>query len=295
MKRLSSVERAIQDVPFFAERYTNFIKRLENEGASSSTVKNYGYNLALICLEYGILPEKMTEDQYVDYYNKLLKKKASGSHMLHAVYCVRKYFHLYGWKCPLTANPVIPAKRTLPVALSQQEVQELLPACIDIINKALLGLFVDTGMRKCEMLNLELRDLDFDRNTIHIREGKRRKDRYVPFTQAMQKIIRAYLKHYQPKNYLFERKPGVPMCSYWPAKVLSVVVARTNIIKHVHCHMLRHTYATMQLEMGVDIRHIQLWLGHKRLETTAIYLNIANTNFDQSWTGPLDRLYPPKK
>lgn len=294
MKRLSSVERAIQDVPFFSERYANFIKRLENEGASLSTIKNYGYNLALICLEYGLLPEKMTEDQYVDYYNKLLKKNSSGSHMLHAVYCVRKYFNLYGLKCPLTANPVIPAKRTLPVALSQQEVRELLPACETIINKAILGLLIDTGMRKSEALNLELRDLDFNRETIHIREGKRRKDRYVPFSKTMQKVIRVYLKHYQPQNYLFERKPGVPMCSYWPAKVLSEAVARTNIIKHAHCHILRHTYAIMQLEMGIDIRHIQLWLGHKRLETTAIYLNIANVNYDQDWSGPLDKLYPAK-
>lgn len=294
MKRLSSIERAIKDVPFFAERYENFIKRLENEGASQSTVKNYGYNLALICLEYGLLPEKITEDQYVEYYNKLLKRKASGSHMLHAVYCVRKYFHLYGWKCPLTANPVIPSTRKMPVALSKQEVKQLLPACGDIINKAVIGLLIDTGMRKNEVLNLELRDLDFDRNMIQIRNGKRRKDRYVPFSATMQKVIRVYLKYYHPQTYLFERKAGEPMHPHWPAKVLSEAVSRTNIVKHVHCHLLRHTFALLQLEMGKDIRRIQLWLGHKRLETTAIYLNIANIDSDKSWSGPLDNLYPAK-
>jgi len=294
MKRLSSIERAIKDVPFFAERYENFIKRLENEGASQSTIKNYGYNLALICLEYRLLPEKITENQYVEYYNKLLKRKASGSHMLHAVYCVRKYFHLYGWKCPLTANPVIPAKRTMPVALSKEEVMQLLPACGDIINKAVIGLLIDTGMRKNEVLNLELRDLDFNRSMILIREGKRRKDRYVPFSITMQKVIKAYLKSYHPQTYLFERKAGEAMLPHWPAKVLAEAVARTNIIKRVHCHILRHTFSVLQLEMGKDIRHIQLWLGHKRLETTAIYLNIANIDSDQNWSGPLDNLYPAK-
>jgi len=294
MKRLSSIERAIKDVPFFAERYANFVKRLENEGASSSTVHNYSYNLALICLEYGLLPEKLTEDQYVNYYNKLLKRKASGSHMLHAVYCVRKYFHLYGWECPLTANPVIPARRRIPIALSKEEVLELLPACGDIINKAVIGLFIDTGMRKNEVLNLELRDLDFDRNMILVREGKRRKDRYVPFSFTMQKVIRIYLQQYNPQRYLFEKKAGEPMPFYWPTKVLADTVSRTKIVKHVHCHLLRHTFAVLQLEMGKDIRKIQLWLGHKRLETTAIYLNIANIDSDQSWSGPLDNLYPPK-
>lgn len=124
----------------FAARYENFLKRLENQGASESTVKNYGYNLALICLEYGRLPEEITDNEYVEYYNKLLKRKASGSHMLHAVYCVRKYFKLFGLDCPLSANPTIPARRTLPVVLSQNEMKSLLKACIDLRDKALIGL-----------------------------------------------------------------------------------------------------------------------------------------------------------
>ena len=294
MKRLSSIERAIQDVPFFAERYENFIKRLENESASPSTIRNYGYNLALICLEYGKLPEYITEDEYVEYYNKLLKRKASGSHMLHAVYCVRKYFHLYGLKCPLTANPVIPARRTLPVVLSREEVLELLPACETVINKALIGLLIDTGMRKSEILNLKIRDIDFNRNKIHVRAGKGRKDRYVPFSSPMRTVIKHYISELKPKQYLFEKEPYKPMCSYWPSKILAEVLARTGIKKPVHCHTLRHTFATLQLEFGIDIRHIQIWLGHKRLETTAIYLNIAETQSDQNWSGPLDKLYPSK-
>ena len=68
MKQLSSIERAIQDVPFFTARYENFLKRLENQGASESTVKNYGYNLALICLEYDRLPEEISDNEYVEYY-----------------------------------------------------------------------------------------------------------------------------------------------------------------------------------------------------------------------------------
>lgn len=194
MKKESSVARAFKEVPLFAARYENFLKRLENQGASESTIKNYGYNLALICLEYGRLPEAITDDEYVEYYNKLLKRKSSGSHMLHAVYCVRKYFKVFGLECPLSANPTIPARRTLPVVLSEREMQALLRACVELREKTLIGLLCDTGMRKSEALNVAVYDLDFDRGKIHIREGKRRKDRYVPFSRNMQKVVARYLQ-----------------------------------------------------------------------------------------------------
>lgn len=292
MKKDSSVARVLKEVPLFAARYENFLKRLENQGASESTVKNYGYNLALICLEYGRLPEEITDNEYVEYYNKLLKRKASGSHMLHAVYCVRKYFKLFGLDCPLSANPTIPARRTLPVVLSQNEIKSLLKACPDLRDKALIGLMFDTGIRKSELLNLCTYDLDFDRGKIHIREGKRCKDRYVPFSKNMQKVVAAYLKTYHPHKYLFEQERDKPKSKYWPPRVLASALERTDIVKHVSCHVLRHTYATVLLELGVDIRHIQQWLGHKRLETTAIYLNIAETHSDQRWVGPATSSFP---
>lgn len=294
MKKDSSVARALREVPLFAARYENFIKRLENQGASESTIRNYGYNLALVCLEYGRLPEFITDDEYVEYYNKLLKRKSSGSHMLHAVYCVRKYFKVFGLECPLSANPSIPARRTLPVVLSEREMRELLRACVDLREKALIGILFDTGMRKGEALNVALCDLDFDRGKIHIREGKRRKDRYVPFSKNMQKVVLAYLKTYAPKEYLFESVAHKPKGKEWPGKVLLRALERTSITKRVSCHALRHTYATTLLEHGVDIRHIQQWLGHKRLETTAIYLNIAETHSDRRWVGPADLIFPVK-
>ena len=295
MKNESSISKAIKDVPSFAESYKTFVKRLENESSSSSTIKNYGYNLALICLHFGRMPEGITGIEYTDYYNMLLKRKSSGSHMKHAVYAVRKYFKLFGLRCPLAANPPIPATRSLPVVLSQREIAELLKACVDLREKALVGILYDTGMRKSEALHLKLYDLDFDRSSIHIRDGKGHKDRYVPFSKNMQKVIVAYLKAYRPQEYLFEREKGHPKGTQWPSKVLLDAVERTSITKCVSCHVLRHSYATHLLEHGLDIRHIQKWLGHKRLETTAGYLNVAETHYDQRYTGPTDLIFPVQK
>lgn len=292
MKRLSSIERAIKDVPFFAARYELFVKRLENESQSLSTIKSYGYNLALICLEHACLPEKISENEYTDYYNVLLKRKASGSHMKHAVYCVRKYFKVFGLDCPLAANPPIPRGKTLPTVLSPDEMRELLRACVDLRDKSLIGLLYDTGMRTSEALRLNLNDLDFDRNTIHIRHGKGNRDRYVPFSKNMQTVMRTYLKKYRPVEYVFEKDRRHPMGKGWPSRVLGRAVSRTEITKHVCCHILRHCFATHLLEFGTDIRSIQKWLGHARLETTAGYLNVAHTSYDQRWVGPTDLIYP---
>lgn len=295
MKQQSSIDSAKERVPSFSARYEFFVKRLENESSSSSTIYNYGYNLARICLRHGRLPEEITSDEYTEYYNELLKKKSSGSHMKHAVYAVRKYFKLFGIPCPLAANPRIPETRSLPVVLSQREIAELLRALPDLREKALIGLGYDTGMRKGELLALCLCDLDFDRGVIHIRDGKGRKDRYVPFSANMRKVMTAYLRACRPVEYVFEKEKRKPMGEAWPNDVLARAVERTGIIKHVNCHVLRHSYATHMLEFGMDIRHIQQWLGHKRLQTTAGYLNIAETHYDQRWTGPTDLIFPVKQ
>ena len=158
----------------------------------------------------------------------------------------------------------------------------------------MLGILYDTGMRKSEAIHLQLCDLDFDRGKIHIRDGKGHKDRYVPFSKNMQKVIVAYLKTYHPHKYLFEQECDKPKSKYWPPRVLAAALERTDIVKHVSCHVLRHSYATHLLEFGLDIRHIQKWLGHKRLETTAGYLNIAETHYDQRYTGPADLIFPVK-
>ena len=294
MKQISSIDRAIQDVPSFAARYELFVKRLENESASSSTIYNYGYNLARICLRHGRLPEDISGEEFTDYYNELLTRKSSGSHMKHAVFSVRKYFKVFGLECPLGANPPIPKPKTLPVVLSVPEVRDLLRNTPEIREKALMGVLYDGGLRKGEALALELSDLDFDRGCIMIRCGKGRKDRYVPFSVNMQKVVAAYLKDYRPQRYVFEKAPGAQMSYDWPARVLERAVKRTSIIKHVHCHTLRHSFATHLLEHGIDIRNIQQWLGHTNLGTTARYLNVATVPYDTRWVGPTDLIFPVK-
>ncbi len=284
----------MESVPSFAARYELFVKRLRGEMKSPQTILHYSHHLSLLCLHFGRLPEEISGEEYTDYYNLLLDKKASGSHMKHAVFSVRKYFKVFGLKCPLGANPPIPKSKTLPVVLSVPEVRELLRNTMDLRDKALIGILYDSGLRKGEALSLELSDLDFDRGCILIRQAKGRKDRYVPFSVNMQKVTRRYLETYGPSRYVCERSAGVGMSSVWPSQVLEKAVKRTTILKHVHCHTLRHSFATHLLEHGIDIRNIQQWLGHTNLGTTARYLNVATAPYDTRWVGPTDLIFPVK-
>lgn len=292
MKRQSKIASAMESVPSFAARYELFVKRLENERKSSKTIVNYSHHLAKLSLYFGRIPEEINGDEYAGYYNHLLKDDIKESAMKHAVFSVRKYFAVFGLECPLGANPPIPKSSTLPTVLSVREIAELLRNTREIREKAVLGLLYDGGPRKGEVLNLELCDLDFDRGCVHIRQGKGRKDRYVPFSVNMRKVMAAYLSAYHPQRYVFEKAPGVQMGYAWPTKVLARAVERTSIIKHVHCHTLRHCFATHLLEHGIDIRNIQKWLGHTNLGTTARYLNVATAPYDTRWTGPTDLIFP---
>lgn len=256
----------------------------------------YGHHLALLCLHFGRLPGQISEYEYTDYYNMLLKKSPSGSHMKHAVYSVRSYFRVMGKACPLSANPAIPKSRPCLTVLSVREVRLLLSAGSVLRDRVLLSLLYDTGMRRSELVSLELRDLDFDRCRIAIRQGKGRKGRYVPFSLNMQKGVRRYIEEYRPQRYVFELQPGIPIPYRWPAEIMrNALRAVPSVLKRATPHTLRHSFATHLLEAGTDIRTVQQWLGHSRLETTAVYLNVAVIDRPGVKTGPMDIIYSVKE
>lgn len=289
---VSAIRRACESVPFFVQRYEIFVKRLENEQKSSRTILSYGHHLALLCLHFVRLPGQVSEYEYTDYYNMLLKKSPSGSHMKHAVYSIRAYFRVMGQPCPLSSNPIIPKSRPCIIVLSVREVKALLAASPVLRDRVLLSLLYDTGMRRGELVQLELCDLDFDRCRIMVRQGKGRKGRYVPFSRNMQLGMRRYLEEYRPQRYVFELKAGVPIPYRWPADIMkSALRAVPSILKNATPHTLRHSFATHLLEGGTDIRTVQLWMGHKRLETTAAYLNVAVIDRPDVKTGPMDIIY----
>ena len=142
-----------------------------------------------------------------------------------------------------------------------------------------------------ELRMLKITDIDVQRNQVFIRNGKGRKQRYVGLSKFIEQKLPFYFKEINPRLYLFEGlTPGEPMGERSIQYIITEALQKTNIKKQVSMHTLRHSYATHLLEDGIDIHTIQHLLGHAHLQTTLIYLHVAQVKIKPAHS-PLDSLY----
>lgn len=154
----------------------------------------------------------------------------------------------------------------------------------------MLSLIYSCGLRRSELLNLTLNDIDSKRGLVIIRQSKGRKDRVAPLSEKILELLREYYNAYKPNKWLFEgqdKKNQYDEKSL--ASVLKQALAKSGIQKPVSLHWLRHSYATHLLENGTDLRYIQEILGHSSSRTTEIYTHVSNKNL-QRITSPFDNL-----
>ena len=145
-------------------------------------------------------------------------------------------------------------------------------------HKLILWLVYSCGLRRSEVINIKLTDLDNDRGILNIREGKGNADRIVPVPQKVWEKIRLYTNGYKPVTYLFEGQSGGRYSVESVYSVFKQSLRRSGIRKDAGIHCLRHSYATHLHESGLDIRYIQELLGHKSSRTTEIYTHVSRRN-----------------
>jgi integrase/recombinase XerD len=184
-----------------------------------------------------------------------------------------------------------PAKeKTLPSVLSTEEVIEILRGTENIKHKAILMTIYSAGLRISEAINLKIKDIDSDRMQIRVEQGKGKVDRYTLLSEKTLLILRQYFKEYRPSIWLFEGvKKGEQYSTRSIQNIFQAAVKKTNIIKDVSVHTLRHSFATHLLENGTDLRYIQNLLGHANSKTTEIYTHVTTKGFDQI-KSPMDKL-----
>jgi integrase/recombinase XerD len=188
--------------------------------------------------------------------------------------------------------------RTLPVVLSREEAARLIAAAPNLKHQAALSVAYGAGLRASEVISLKVGDIDSQRMTLRVEQGKGRKDRYAMLSPVLLERLRAWwrLGHAQgkilPGGWLF---PGLDPVDPLTARQLNRAVHgaadAAKIDKRVSTHTLRHSFATHLLEQKVDIRVIQVLLGHKKLETTSLYAQVA-TDLLRSVISPLDKPEP---
>lgn len=177
----------------------------------------------------------------------------------------------------------------LPDVLSKSEIKRLLKMSTNLKHKTIISLLYSCGLRRSEAIRLQVKDIDSERMMIKIRGAKGKKDRYVQLSEGMLKLLREYYVKYKPEKWIFEGQNGGQYASESLSKVIKTAALKAGISKRVHPHMLRHSFATHQLEQGIDIRFIQEWLGHESLKTTQRYTHVSEKNF-KNFKNPLDEL-----
>jgi site-specific recombinase XerD len=180
--------------------------------------------------------------------------------------------------------------RRAPIVLSQEEVARLLTAAPGVKYKAALSVAYGAGLRVSEVVALKVSDIDRERMLLRVEQGKGRKDRFVMLSPQLLELLRDWWQVAPPRGWLF---PGLdpvnPMSARQLCRAVSAAARAAGIAKRVSPHTLRHSFATHLLEQNVDIRVIQVLLGHAKLETTALYTRVA-VNTIRDVTSPLERL-----
>jgi len=180
--------------------------------------------------------------------------------------------------------------KTLPEVLSKNEVKRILDTCKNIKHKCLLSLIYSAGLRRSELINLKLKDIDSERGYIRVREAKGNKDRVSLLSDTLITYLRKYYLQYEPQVYVFEgQKAGEKYSATSIVKVLEKACRLAGIKKHVTPHTLRHSFATHLLEQGTDLRYIQSLLGHSSSKTTEIYTHVSKKTLNNI-KNPLDGL-----
>jgi site-specific recombinase XerD len=189
--------------------------------------------------------------------------------------------------------------RKLPVVLSREEVARLIEAAGTPKYQAALSVAYGAGLRASEVVAIKVGDIDRARMTLRVEQGKGRKDRYAMLSPMLLEYLRAWWRAGRAQGKLLDggwlfpgQNPVKAMSTRQLNRICHMAADAAEIDKRVSMHTLRHSYATHLLEQKVDIRVIQVLLGHKRLETTALYTQVA-TEVLREVVSPLESLSTP--
>lgn len=278
------------DVNWFRKRKlkTNFrtcpeeyLQKLELKKYAINTVKTYiGCFEAFINYykKYDLL--EINEEMIRLYLQKLIQDGKSNSYINQAVNSIKFYYEMVlGMPNRFYAIERPRPETKLPKVISKEDVLALINATNNIKHKCIVSLLYSAGLRRSELLNLKITDIDSKRMLIRVEGAKGNKDRVTLLSKSVLQDLRIYFREYKPRKWLFE---GAKNKQYAPTSLVKVLKAATHkagIKRNITPHMLRHSFATHLLENGTDLRYIQSILGHNSSKTTEIYTHVAINSF----------------
>lgn len=264
---------------------------LKSRRYSNSTIKTYteAIKVFLNYFEDRDPAEISNKDFILFNSNFILKNGYSASYQNQVINAI-KLFYLKVENRALSIEDIERPKRynPLPKVIPKEMVEKMLTSIPNFKHKTALTLIYACGLRRSELINLRLKDLDSKRRTVTIVNGKGQKDRVLPVSEKLMKMIIKYYKLYRPSNYLIEGQfKGNSYSETSLEKIFHKYLGKIYKNHNFTLHCLRHSYATHLLEAGVSLRYIQELLGHKSSKTTEIYTHVSMTGL-QNIKNPAD-------
>ena len=253
--------------------------------------KDYVRHVRTFAAFLGRSPDTATSEDLRRFQLHMAQQQISAGSINAAVAALRFFFNLTLERPDLVRHlTTVNTPCRAPVVLSQEEVAHLLEAAPGLKIKAALSVAYGAGLRVSEVVALKVSDIDSERMTLRVERGKGQRDRYVMLSPQLLELLREWWRAARPQAWLFPgQNPVNPMSARQLNRAVHAAKNLAGISKRVSTHTLRHSFATHLLEQGVDIRVIQVLLGHAKLETTALYTRVA-VNTIRDIKSPLERL-----
>ncbi len=260
---------------------------------SPRTEQTYISAVAHFARHFGKSPDHLGPEHVAEYQVWLRDEKRASNVLFNQAMCALRFFYGKVLERPETVEriPYARSERRLPVVLSVDETIRFLRS-IDVPRyRVLLSTIYATGLRLSEALGLRASDIDSQRMVVRVRQGKGKKDRYVPLPPALLEMLREHWRREHLRDLLFPR-PSDPLRRASPATVQKYVQRfgqKAKLTKKITPKTLRHCYATHLIEQGTSTRVVQVLLGHSNVHTTETYTHVSPSTLGNV-TGPLERV-----
>jgi site-specific recombinase XerD len=268
---------------------TNYLDKLELKKYANNTVKSYVSSFETF-INYYHTKElvSINENDVRKYVLKLIQEDKSNSYINTAINSIKFYYEsVLGMPNRFYEIERPRKEKKLPKILSKEDILNIIDNTNNLKHKCIISLLYSSGIRRNELVNLKITDIDSKRMLIRVEAAKGNKDRYTLLSHSLLKDLREYYIQYKPEKYIIEGLYGRQYSGQSIAKVVLNAAKKAGIKIHVTPHILRHSFATHLLEAGADLRQIQVLLGHSSSKTTEIYTHVATTTFKKI-KNPLD-------
>ena len=268
---------------------TSYLDKLELRKYANNTVKTYVTSFETF-INYYISKDlvSINESDVRRYILKLVQEDKSNAYINSAINSIKFYYEsVLGMPNRFYEIERPRKEKKLPKVLSKEDVLSIIANTNNLKHKCIVSLLYSSGIRRNELVNLKITDIDSKRMLIRVEAAKGNKDRYTLLSHSLLEDLRAYYKQYKPEKYIVEGMYGKQYSGQSIGIIVINAAEKAGIKIPVTPHMLRHSFATHLLEAGVDLRQIQVLLGHSSSKTTEIYTHVATTTFKKI-KNPLD-------